>query len=129
VASFSTVKRTPSRTSNPAILAMKKFFFFSLVAAGLFTASLAMAADAEVTLVGEGQCAKCALGKSDTCQNVVVVTKDGKEQVYYLAQNALSQKFHDNVCTDTKQIKVTGVVKETDGKKEITATSIELVKK
>jgi hypothetical protein len=109
---------------------MKRTSLFALLAAGFFTASFALAADpAPVTLVGEGQCAKCSLGKSDTCQNVVVVTKDGKEQVYYLAQNALSQKFHDNVCTDTKQIKVTGIVKETAGKMEITATSIELVKK
>lgn len=108
---------------------MKKSLLFSIVAAGLLTASHAMAADAEVTLVGEGECAKCALGKTDTCQNALVVTTDGKEQIYYLAQNALSQKFHDNVCTENKQIKVTGVVKETDGKKEITATSIELVKK
>jgi hypothetical protein len=109
---------------------MKITTFPAFLAAGLFTASFALAADpAPVTLVGEGQCAKCSLGKSDTCQNVVVVTKDGKEQVYYLAQNALSQKFHDNLCTDTREIKVTGVVKETAGKMEITATSIELVKK
>jgi hypothetical protein len=108
---------------------MKKFSLLSLFAAGLFTTSLAFAADAEVTLVGEGQCAKCSLGKTDTCQNALVVTTDGKEQIYYLVQNALSQKFHDNVCTDIKTIKVTGVVKEADGKKEITASSIELVKK
>lgn len=111
---------------------MKKSSLVGLLAAGLFTASLALAAAADqaaVTLVGEGQCAKCSLGKSDTCQNVVVVTKDGKEQVYYFAKTPLSDKFHDNICTETKEIKVVGVVKEIDGKKEITATSIELVKK
>ncbi|HWA10031.1 MAG TPA: DUF6370 family protein [Opitutaceae bacterium] len=114
---------------------MKKSFLAGLAAALCLGASLAFAADPApapaptVTIVGEGQCAKCSLGKSDVCQNVVVVTKDGKEQIYYLAANALSDKFHDNVCTETKPVKVVGVLKETDGKKEITATSIELVKK
>ena len=109
---------------------MKTTSLVSLLALGLFGASLVWAAEpAPVTLVGQGQCAKCSLGKSDTCQNVVVVTKDGKEEVYWLTQNPLSEKFHDNVCTAPKEIKVVGVVKETAGKKEITATSIELVKK
>ena len=102
----------------------------TLFAAGLFTAAVALAADpAPVTLVGAGQCAKCSLGLTDTCQNVVVVTKDGKDQIYFLTQNDLSQKFHDNICTETKQIKVVGTVKEVAGKMEITPTSIELVKK
>ncbi len=109
---------------------MKKSSLLALLSAGLLTVTLAFAAEpAAVTLVGEGQCAKCSLGKSDTCQNVVVVTEGGKEQIYYLAQNALSLKFHDSVCTETKSIKVVGVVKDVGGKKEITATSIELVKK
>jgi hypothetical protein len=108
---------------------MKKSLAASLFAFALFAAARAVAADEEVTLVGDGQCAKCSLGKTDTCQNALVVTQDGKEQIYYLTQNDVSKKFHDNICTDTKKIKVTGVVKETDGKKEITATSIELVSK
>ena len=109
---------------------MKHKSLLGFLALGLVGASLVWAADpAPVTLVGKGECAKCALGKSDTCQNVVVVTKDGKEQIYYLTQNPLSEKFHDNVCTEPQEIKVVGVVKDNGDKKEITATSLELVKK
>lgn len=107
---------------------MKKFSIASLLAAALFTASVAFAADKEVTLVGAGQCAKCSLGLTKSCQNALVVKQDGKEQVYLLTENDVSKKFHDEVCSDTKQIKVTGVVKDVDGKKEITASSIALVK-
>jgi hypothetical protein len=113
---------------SPPIPAMKKSAVVSLLAAALFTASAAFAADKEVTLVGAGQCAKCSLGVTKACQTAVVVKQDGKEQVYLLTENDVSKKFHDEVCTDTKQIKVTGVVKDLDGKKEITASSIELVK-
>lgn len=107
---------------------MKISAIASLFAVALFFAASAFAADREVTLVGAGQCAKCSLGLVKSCQTAVVVTQDGKEQVYLLTDNDVSKKFHDAVCTDTKQIKVTGVVKDTDGKKEITASSIELVK-
>jgi predicted peroxiredoxin len=99
-----------------------------LLASALVTASVALAADKEVTLTGMGQCAKCALGKSDTCQNTVTVKSNGKEELYFLAQNAVSKGFHENICTDSKQIRVTGTVKEVDGKKEITASKIEEVK-
>jgi hypothetical protein len=107
---------------------MKKIAFASWIAATLLVASVAFAADKEVTLVGAGQCAKCSLGLTKACQTAVVLKQDGKEQVYLLAQNDVSEKFHDEVCSDTKQIKVTGVVKEVDGKKVITASIIELVK-
>ena len=107
---------------------MKKISFVSLLAAALVIVSAAFAADKEVTLVGAGQCAKCSLAMTSACQNALVVKQDGKDQVYLLTENDVSKKFHDQVCTDTKQIKVTGVVKDVDGKKEITASKIELVK-
>lgn len=108
---------------------MKKFTLVSLFAATVLAVSAVFAADSkEVTLVGAGQCAKCSLGIASACQNALVMKVDGKDQVYLLAKNDVSEKFHDQVCTDTKQIKVTGVVKDVDGKKEITATRIELVK-
>ena len=108
---------------------MKKIAF--LFTAALFAASSALAADAmakEVTLVGNGQCAKCALHQTKSCQNTVTVTENGKEQLYYLAKNSVSEDFHDNICRESQQIKVTGTVKEVDGKKEITPSKIELVK-
>jgi len=107
---------------------MKKITLVSLLAASFLAASVAFAADKEVTLVGAGQCAKCSLAQTKECQTALVVKQDGKEQVYLLAKNAVSDKFHDEVCSDVKQITVTGVVKDVDGKKEITASHIELVK-
>lgn len=107
---------------------MKKSVLTSVIVAALLGATSAFAADKEVTLVGAGQCAKCSLSMTASCQNAVVVKQDGKDQVYLLTENEVSKKFHDEVCTDVKQIKVTGIVKETGGKKEITASRIELVK-
>jgi hypothetical protein len=107
---------------------MKLTHLASLFVAATFTAAVAFAADKEVTLTGTGQCAKCGLGKTEACQTALVVKKDGKEEVYLLTENAVSKGFHDNVCDSAKPIKVTGVVKDADGKKEITASKIELVK-
>jgi len=45
---------------------------------------------------------------------------------YYLVQNDISKNFHDNICKETKKVKATGSVKEVDGKKEFTATKIEV---
>ena len=107
---------------------MKTTTIASLVAAAFFTAVVAFAADKEVSLVGTGQCAKCSLSMTDSCQTAIVVKTDGKEETYLLTQNAVSKDFHENICTTTKEIKVTGVVKESGGKKEITASKIEMVK-
>jgi hypothetical protein len=112
---------------NPIVSLMKRSFVASLLAAVLVT-SIAFAADKEVTLVGAGQCAKCSLGVTKSCQTAVVVKSGGKEETYLLAANPGSEDFHDNVCSDVKQIKVTGVVATVDGKKVITASHIELVK-
>jgi hypothetical protein len=92
------------------------------------TLSTAFAADKEVALTGEAKCGKCALKETKECQNVVQVEKDGKKITYYLEQNDVSKKFHSEVCTETKKVKVTGTVKEVDGKQQLTAKKIELVK-
>jgi len=89
----------------------------------------AFAADKkEVTLTGEGKCAKCALHEADKCENTVQVQEDGKTVTYYLAQNKISKEFHDNICKESKKITVTGTVKEKDGKKTLTPSKIELAK-
>lgn len=88
----------------------------------------ANAAEESKTLTGEGKCAKCALKEAKSCQNALQV-KDGEKTVtYYLTQNDVSKKFHENICSGPKKITVTGTVKEVDGKKELTPTKIELVK-
>ena len=107
---------------------MKNIRLLSVVVVAGFAAVFAFAADQEVPLVGAGQFAQCTLGKTDACQNSVIVKQDGKEVLYLVTENAVSKAFHDNICTDVKQIKVTGVVTEKAGQKEITASKIELVK-
>jgi len=78
----------------------------------------------EVTLTGEGKCAKCALKKSDTCQNVVEVKKGDKTTLYYLTGDA-SKGFHKNLCSGSAKVKVSGKASEKDGKNELEVTKIE----
>jgi hypothetical protein len=98
----------------------------SLISTVVFTASVALAADKEVTITGEGKCAKCALKKSDTCQNVVEVKNGDQTKVYYLTGD-ISKGFHKNVCTTTAKVKATGIQTEKDGKLELAVTKIEKV--
>jgi hypothetical protein len=99
--------------------------------AGFFVAGLAgsaLAADKEVTITGEGMCAKCALHEGTTCQTVIQTEQDGKKVMYYLAPNKVSKKFHENVCKETQKVTATGSVKEENGKEIMTVSKIELVK-
>lgn len=110
----------------------------SLFATALFAALTAFAAEKapskedsakEESFTGWAQCAKCALGLTNSCQNALVVTKDGKEETFFLTQNAVSQDFHSNVCSGQVEVKVTGVAKGPVGEREIVAAKIEPVKK
>jgi len=93
----------------------------------LATPSFAADEGKEVTITGEGKCAKCALKESDKCQNVIEATENGKTVKYYLADNKVSKDFHkENLCKESKKVTATGTVKEVDGKKELTASKIEL---
>lgn len=92
----------------------------------LATPILATAKDKEVTITGEGKCAKCALKETTECQGVIQVEEKGKTVNYYLAKNDVSNDFHSNICKETKKVTATGTVKKIDGKKELTATKIEL---
>ena len=109
---------------------MKKLLFSSFALIGIFAASSTFGADKEsreITITGDGKCGKCALKETDSCQNVVDVKKGENKGTYYLVQNDVSKDFHDNVCKQTKTVKATGTVKEVDGKKEFTASKIEVV--
>jgi RecG-like helicase len=107
---------------------MKKFVLAALVA-GITMAFTpkASAADAK-TLTCEGKCGKCALKETKECQNTVTVKEGDKSVIYYLVQNDVSKEFHDNICKGTKKVKAVGTVKEVDGKMQLTATKIEVVK-
>ena len=111
---------------------MKKTTLVLLALTGLLFAALTSPALAdepkEVTLTGEGKCAKCAMHEGDKCQNALQIKEDGKTVTYYLAQNKVSKSFHEELCKESKKITVTGKVKEEDGKKILTASKIEAAK-
>jgi hypothetical protein len=102
---------------------MKKMFFKVAVAAGLLTAlSFSAIADEkkEITLKGEGMCAKCELKETSACQNAIQVN-------YFLEQNDASKAFHKNVCQSVKKgVSAVGALKEEDGKKIFVARKIEV---
>jgi hypothetical protein len=86
----------------------------------------------KVTLKGEGLCAKCALEEKDTCQNVVIVKKEGeKDKKYYVVHDDVAKKVHRSLgfCSAKKdkpaKVKITGTCKEEDGKLVFTAEKIE----
>src|SRR2546427_536035 len=95
----------------------------------LTTTTFAADKGKEVTITGEGKCAKCMLKETAKCQTVIQTQEDGKTVNYYLAKNDVSDKFHEDVCHDAKQVTATGTVKEVDGKKEFVASKIELAAK
>ena len=101
----------------------------ALVVVGLtMTGALNVRADNEKSVTGQGKCAKCTLKETDSCQNVVEVKEGDKTVTYYLVRNEVSNKFHENLCKETKKITVTGTVKEVGGKQQLTSSKIELVK-
>ena len=109
---------------------MKKTSLWIALAAFLLTALAvpAFASGKEVTITGEGTCAKCALHETDKCQTVIQTEENGKKVTYYLAQNKVSKDFHSNVCEKPQKVTATGTVKEKDGKMVLTATKIDLAK-
>lgn len=103
---------------------MKKLIISTLAAVALLTTS-AFAADKEVTLKGEGKCAKCALKKADQCQNVIEVKDGDKTVTYWMEANDVAKAFHGNVCSKTVKMTAVGKVSEKDGKKILTASKLE----
>jgi hypothetical protein len=87
--------------------------------------------DEKTTIKGDGMCAKCALKEKDSCQNVVIVTKDGEKKTYYIVHDTVAKKAHQSMgfCRASKdnpaKVKVTGTCKEEDGKLVFTAEKIE----
>jgi len=84
---------------------------------------------AATTITGNMVCGKCTLHETKECQNVVQVTQDGKTINYYLEMNDVSKAAHDPICGgSSEKVTVTGIVKETDGKKTMTPSKIDVVK-
>jgi len=110
---------------------MRKLLLLVAVGVMLSGMSLLKAADEgkKETIKGDGMCAKCELKETKSCQNAVIVTKDGKKTTYYLEKNDFFKDAHSGLglCTATKdapiKVKVTGTVVEKEGKKYLTPTS------
>jgi len=100
----------------------RREMLLSMAAAAL--ASPAFAADE--TFKGEMVCAKCYLNKPDAkeCQDVLLV-KDaaGATTEYYITKNKVSQESGE-ACTQAIPAVVIGTVKDTDGRKWLTASKI-----
>ena len=83
----------------------------------------------ERTINGEAKCAKCALKESDKCQTVIETKNRAGDAVkYYVVNNDIAKKFHDEICENPKKVKAVGTVKTVDGKRELTVTKIDVVK-
>ena len=112
---------------------MRKLFPLLAVAV-LFSGISAVVAKEgkEITVTGEGICAKCGLKEAKTCQNVVIVKADGKETKYYL-EGAASKAYHgkSGICTATAdatiKTKFTGTCEKKDDKLVVTVTKVEKV--
>jgi hypothetical protein len=121
-----------------AAFVMSLAFAFTL-SAGARAADKAPAAKAgntaaakgkEVTLSGDLGCGKCNFKTTKECQNVLKVSESGKDVMYYLAKNDVSEQNHEAVCSGTKPATVTGTLSE-DGKgakkkKVLTASAIKM---
>jgi hypothetical protein len=98
----------------------------ALAALALPSLSMALDAPAEVEIKGLGQCAKCSLKQTDSCQNAIVTTLDGKQVTFFLTKNKLSDAFHSKVCKAPAEVVAKGTVSEREGKQILTVTSIAL---
>lgn len=88
--------------------------------AGLAPAAFAQ----EVTLDGSVMCGKCALGKTEQCQDVLVVGQGEAAKQYWIVENEVSKAF-GHVCEGTKAARVKGTVSQAEGQTWITPTSMQ----
>ena len=86
-------------------------------------------AASNVTLKGNGCCLKCELGKSDSCQNALQASVDGKETLIIFAKNEASNGFHKNLCSSTAPIIAVGTLAKDGDQSVLTASSIKLQEK
>jgi len=102
---------------------MIKFLTTAVAAVALTGLSANLHAEEEAeTIKGTAMCAKCELGETPKCQNVLEVTDaDGNKTKYYFTKNIDHKVF----CKGTKEnVEAVGTITEEDGKKIITATEV-----
>jgi hypothetical protein len=100
----------------------------SVLAGGLLVAAMSLTGAAqdkkEVTLKGDGTCAKCELGQTQKCQDALDVKEGDLKGVYYITGKA-AKGLHKDICKGRKPLTVTGAVSTKDGQKWINAVKIE----
>ena len=99
------------------------------LALSLSASTRAAEAGKDKEIKGEGLCLKCELKKSDKCQNAIRVKENGKETIYVLEKNDVSEAFHKNICGGPKKVIAKGVVKKDGDKTILVASKIELDEK
>src|SRR5262245_27224355 len=119
-ASPATVAVLPGQTEKG--LVMRRTMIAILVVIGLVLAVYVAeaAADQERVIAGEGACAKCILKETKECQLAITADEGGKQLTYYVAPNNVSKHFGHQVCSARKEIKAVGLVKNVQGKLELT---------
>lgn len=96
------------------------------LALGLSLTARAESKAEEKEIKGEGLCLKCELKKADKCTNAIrVKEKDGKEVIYVLEKNEVSDAFHKNVCSAVVKVTAKGKVKMDGDKHILVASKIE----
>ncbi len=105
---------------------MKSFLSILGVVLALGLSDSVRAEEAEKEIKGEGLCLKCELKKADKCTNAIRVKgKDGKETLYVLEANDVSNAFHKNVCSAVIKVVAKGKVKKDGDKNILVASKIE----
>lgn len=93
----------------------------ALTAAGLLFAPVSRAIDADTAVIGEGTC-------TGGHQTILRVEKGGKTVTYHLVENEISKGFHSSICAKSARVRAVGTIKEVNGRLELTASKLELVK-
>lgn len=98
---------------------MKKNMLTAFAVAALAISSASRALAELKTVTGEGAC-------TGSHQTLIKVEEGGKTVTYYLVENEVSKKFHSKICQTPAKVKATGDVKDSGGRLELSATSIEM---
>ena len=85
----------------------------------------------EVKLTGTLVCGSCKLNESKKCANVLQVKEKDKTINYWLSDKGSDETYHEGICGggELKNVVVTGVVTEKDGKKWVKASKVDAPKK
>jgi len=84
----------------------------------------------EVKLTGTLVCGSCKLNESKKCANVLQVKEKDKVINYWLSDKGNDEAYHEKICGggELKDVTVTGVVSDKDGKKWVKASKVDVKK-